>query len=415
MTAPLDVEHIRAQFPGLQRQIAGQRAVFLDGPAGSQVPQSVADAISHALLHENANVGGSFATSQATDRSIHDARAAAATFLGADDPECIVFGPNMTALTFRLAQALALTWRAGDEVVVTRLDHDANVTPWVRAAAQAGAQVKWVELDGEGNLDLASLARALSPRTRLVAFTAAGNLIGTLPPVREMVAMAKAHGALTFIDAVHWAAHRRVDVAAWGCDLLACSVYKFFGPHVGILWGKREVLGPLVAEKVRPAKDALPYRFMQGTANHEGIAGARAAIDYLADLGRAVAGQSLARGAALTTAFAAIERHETALCAQLLEGLAELRDLRVYGVPEPQRAHLRAPTVSFTHARKSPQQIAQALGARGIAVWAGHAYAVELAQALGVAEHGVVRVGLLHYNTAAEVERFLGELREALA
>ncbi len=410
MLAPFPIDRVRARFPGLARTVHGTPAVFLDGPAGSQVPQSVIDAVAETLTHRNANTGGSFVTSREVEVMLREARAAAADFIGAADPDEIVFGPNMTTLTFQLSRALSQTWKPGDEIVITRLDHDANVTPWTSAATSAGATVRFVELTPSGNLDPESLRRVCTARTRLLAFTAASNLIGTLPEVRAIVAQARAVGALTFVDAVHYAAHRRIDVAAWGCDLLACSVYKFFGPHVGILWGRSKLLSDLRAEKVRPAKDALPYRWMQGTPNHEGIAGARAAIEYLAALGREVAGATLARGAALTAAFDAIVAHETSLGARLLQGLANFSKVRVVGDTDPARAGTRAPTVSFTHQDLKPREISALLGEHGIFTWAGHAYALELSRALHLEPDGVVRVGCLHYNTAAEVDRLLAAL-----
>ena len=408
MSSSFDVDRIRSRFPGLARMCGDGPTVFFDGPGGSQVPQSVIDAVCRYMAHDCANTGGAFATSQATDRMTTEARAAVADLLGAPDPDAIVFGANMTSLTFLLSRVLARTWQKGDEVVVTQLDHDANVTPWVRAAESVGARVRFVPLvSRDCTLDLHALRATLSSRTKLVAFTAASNLVGTLTPIREIVQMAHAVGAQTFVDAVHYAPHRLIDVAAWGCDYVACSVYKFFGPHVGILWGRGELLRGLDAEKVRPAKDTLPWRFMQGTANHEGIAGTRAAVEYLAALGREVDGRDLPGRAALGAAFTAIEAHESALCARLLAGLRNCPDVRVVGIAEPERVHERTATVAFVHARRSPAELAIVLAEHGICVSSGHAYAIELITALRLEPHGVLRAGMLHYNTHAEVDRLL--------
>jgi cysteine desulfurase family protein (TIGR01976 family) len=415
MTTPLDVDRVRAQFPGLLRRAGDRAAVFFDGPAGSQVPQAVADAIAEYLLRDNANHGGAFATSRATDAIVHDARAAFADFVGGDDPEEIVFGANMTTLTFHLARQLARTWRPGEEVVVTDSDHDANVMPWVLAARDAGCSVQRIAVRPDTTLDVDDAARKITARTRLVAVGAASNLSGTIQPVRRIAELAQARGALTFVDAVHSAPHVRLDVARAGCDFLACSAYKFFGPHVGVLWGRRALLEEIAADKVRPAPDRGAEKWQTGTANFEGIAGALAAVRYLERLGRDADGSG-SRRQALDAAFAAIERHERALCERLLQGLAAL-PVRVIGLAEPARVRERCPTVSFvpTSPATTPQMLATALGERGVHCWAGNSYAVALSQALGLEPHGVLRLGLLHYNTAAEVDVVLGALRELLA
>jgi cysteine desulfurase family protein (TIGR01976 family) len=401
-----DVQACRAQFPGLAREVNGRPAVFLDGPAGSQVPRRVADAVSHYLLHTNANTGGPFLTSRETDELLAAAHKAAAALFGATDPAEVAFGQNMTSLTFALSRALAAGWGPGDEVVVTRLDHDANVTPWVRAARDAGAAVRFVPIRPEDcTLRLDELEAALSPRTRLVAVGAASNAVGTVNPVKRITERAHAAGAKVFVDAVHYAPHLPMDVADWGCDFAACSAYKFFGPHVGLLWGKRHLLEELPAYAVRPAAGAVPGRWMTGTQSHEGIAGVLAALDYLADLG---GGGD--RRAALRTAYAAIAAYERDLGARLLRGLRNVRGVRVWGITDPARLAERVPTVAVTLDRLPAPAVAEELGRRGIFVWAGHFYAVEVVEALGLAPAGVVRLGLLHYNTAAEVDRLLGEL-----
>lgn len=413
MARALDSDWVREQFPALARRAGDRPAIFLDGPAGSQVPRAVADAVRDYLLHSNANSHGAFATAVESDALIASARRAAADLLGADDARAVVFGPNMTTLTFGLARALARTWRAGDEVVVTRLDHDANVTPWVTAAAAAGATVRRVDvLVDDATLDLDALHAAITPGTRLVAVTAASNAVGSLTPIPDIVQRAHEAGAEVFVDAVHYAPHRRIDVAAWQCDYLACSAYKFFGPHVGILWGRPERMARLPVDKVRPAGDALPDRFETGTQSHEGIAGVAAAIEYLAALGRHLEPEAAGARAALDAAYRGIIAHETALVARLLDGLARLPEVRVWGIRDPARAGERAPTVSLTHARRRPAELAAELAARGVFAWHGNYYALELSQALGREPDGMVRLGLLHYNTAAEVDRTVEALAE---
>lgn len=412
MTAPLDVLAVRRQFPALLRRTGDREAIFFDGPAGSQVPHAVAHAMVQYLLRDNANHGGAFATSRATDAMVGEARAAFVDFVGGDDPEEIVFGANMTTLTLHLARALAKTWRAGEDVVVTDSDHDANVTPWVLAARDAGCHVQRIAVRPDASLDLDDAARKITAKARLVAVGAASNLSGTVHPVAKIAELARARGALTFVDAVHLAPHARLDVRRFGCDFLACSAYKFFGPHVGVLWGRRVLLEETVAYKVRPAADHGAEKWQTGTANFEGIAGSLAAVHYLAGLGTAPSAGSAARPQALDAAFRAIEAHEHALCARLLAGLAALRGVRVVGVADASRVRERCPTVSFTSERRTPQQLAEALAARGVHCWAGNSYALALSQALGLEPHGVLRLGLLHYNTEEEVDTVLALLRE---
>jgi cysteine desulfurase family protein (TIGR01976 family) len=404
---PLDIDDIRAQFPGLARQVGGQPAVFLDGPAGSQVPQSVAEAVARYLTHTNANTHGAFVTSAETDEMITDAQAAAADFVGVDDPATVVFGPNMTSLTFQLSRSLARQWEPGDEIVVTRLDHDANIWPWVLAARDAGATVRYVpfRLD-DCTLDLEALGDVLGPRTRLVAVGAASNAVGTVNPIARIAQMAHAVGAEVYVDAVHYAPHRLPDATGWDCDYLVCSAYKFFGPHVGILWGRRHRLESLPAYRVRPAGDELPGRWMTGTPNLEGLAGTQAAIAYLEGLG---AGTT--RRQRLVSAFDRIRAHEENLCLQLLEGL---RSVRTLGITDPERLDERVPTVAIVPERTTPAELAAALGQRGIFVWDGNFYALEVSQALGLEPHGMVRIGVLHYNSADEVQRLVDAVSEAV-
>lgn len=411
MTERFPIDDVRDHFPGLRREVAGFPAVFLDGPAGSQTPRAVAEAQAHYLIHANANMGGCFATSLETDAAMQRAHAAFADFLNAPSPNEVVFGPNMTCLTYALSGALARTWGEGDEVVVTRLDHEANVTPWVQAAEDAGAVVRHIGIDpADATLDLRDLEAVLGERTRLVAVTAASNLLGTMPPIARIAEMVHRVGALLFVDAVHYAPHAAVDVQAWGCDFLCCSAYKFFGPHVGVLWGRGELLASLPARKLRSAPDDAPGRWMVGTQNHEGIVGAAAAVDYLADLGRAMAGSDLPRRQALLAAFDEIVAHEQRLVQELLAGVSRLPGFRAWGITDPDRVAERTPTVAITHERLRPRELVERLAAVGIFGWSGNNYALPLTEALGLEPHGVVRLGLLHYNTAEEVARVLSVL-----
>lgn len=409
----LDVAWCRKQFPALARTVNGYPVAFFDGPAGSQVPQRVIDAITDYLVRMNANHGGLFATSRESDRMLQAAHQALADFVGSDDPDTIVFGPNMTSLTLALSRALARTWHPGDEILVSRQDHDANVTPWVLAARDAGATVRHVGIHPtDCTLDLEDLSGKLSPRTRLVAVACASNAAGTINPVAEIVRMAHDAGARVFLDAVHYAPHGLMDVGRWDCDFLACSAYKFFGPHVGVLWGRRELLAELRAYKVRPAPAGLPGKWMTGTQNHEGIAGTLAAVEYLAELGRTLSPDSSDRRRALAAAYEAIRAYERALVGELLAGLAVLPPVKVWGITDPARFEQRVPTVAVTHHRLRPGELATYLGDRGIFVWHGNFYALPLTEALGLEPDGLVRIGLLHYNTPQEVQRLLDVLAE---
>jgi len=401
------VSEIRTQFPALSRMIDGQPAAFLDGAAGSQVPQVVIDAISDYLANRNANHEGEFATSQESDVMLDQAHVAAADFLGTDDPGTVCFGANMTTLTFALSRALASTWKAGDEIIVTRLDHDGNVSPWQLAARDAGVIVHETAIHPANcTLDLDDFKTKLSGRTRLVAIGAASNFSGTLNPISDVCAMAHAAGAQVFVDAVHYAPHRRIDVNAWQCDYLACSAYKFFGPHIGLLWGRREHLEALSPYKLRVATNELPGRWMTGTQNHECIAGTLAAIEYMAGLG-----EGPDRRSALDAAFNAITDYENALAQHALDGLRGIDGLEIFGITDAGRLDERVPTFSFRHPACPPREMARRLGEAGIFAWHGNYYALPLTEALGIEPEGAVRAGFLHYNTREEADRLVATLR----
>ena len=345
-----------------------------------------------------------------------DAHRAVADFVGAESAEEVSFGANMTTLTLSLSRALAKTWKPGDEIVVSRLDHDANVSPWCLAARDAGAVVKYIEVRPDDcTLDLDTLRSSLSDRTRLVAVGAASNLVGTITPIQEIAELTHTVGAQLFVDAVHLAPHRPIDAGFWDCDYLVCSPYKFFGPHIGVLWGRSELMAGLPAYKIRAVDDLIPDRWMTGTQCHEGIAGTLEAVNYLADLGREVAGELPDRRGALRAAFTAIEAYEGSLCEKLLEGIARLTGARVVGISDAKRFAERVPTVGILAEGCSPVALSEALGKRGVFSWGGNSYALPLTEALGLEPEGVLRVGLLHYNTEEEIGRFLDLLPECIA
>ena len=415
-TGTVDLSWCRAEFPALQLMVNGHPAAFLDGPGGTQVPQPVVEAMATYLIKKNANTHGAFLTSRATDETIAEARAALADFLGASPGE-IAFGANMTTLNFNLARAIGRTLRPGDEIVVTELDHDANVSPWL-ALEEQGAIIRWLPVDPETcTLDLDQLAGLLGRRTRVVAIGWASNAVGTINDVARAVRMAHDAGALAVVDAVHYAPHGPIDVRAIGCDFLLCSVYKFFGPHVGVLYGRRAAFEALATYRVRPQSPSAPEKIETGTLNHEGLAGAAAAVDFIARLGRRyvddfrpLLGAATGRRAEILAAMHAIEAHEAPLAARLREGLAALPGVRVYGPPE---GYPRTPTVSFTVAGHHPADVARHLAERGLFVWDGDFYAVTLVERLGLAASGgLVRVGLAPYNTLDEIERLLAAVEE---
>jgi cysteine desulfurase family protein (TIGR01976 family) len=412
----LDLETIRSQFPALGETDAGVARVYFDNPAGTQVPQRVVDAMSHCMLHASANMGGYFRTSVAADDIVADAQQAMADFLNAPSADEIVFGQNMTSLTFHVSRSIGRLFDAGDEIILSRMDHDANVEPWALMARDCGLTVRWLPFDTETfEFDLQQLAELLNERTRLVCVCAASNLTGTINDVRSICRMARDAGAWTYIDAVQSAPHMVNDVQDFGCDFLACSPYKFFGPHQGTLWGRREVLETLEPYKVRPAPDAIPWCFSPGTASHEGMAGTAAAVDYFAWIGETMAGGEGDRRQKVCAGMAAIAGYEQTLSQHLVRGLQSIPGITIHGITADEAMSRRGPTVAFTHERHSPDDIARELAAANIFAWSGHNYAVEVAKSLGIYESGgAVRVGPVHYNTSGEIDRLFEVLSSIL-
>jgi cysteine desulfurase family protein (TIGR01976 family) len=411
-TTALDLTRVRAQFPSLSQTVAGQPAVFLDGPGGTQVPQRVIDAISDYLKNSNANTCGAYATSRRTDAVIANARAAMADFFNCA-PDEVVFGPNMTTLTYAISRSLGRELGPGDEILLTHLDHDANVSPW-RALEERGVTIRFAEINQEDcTLNLADLAQKITARTRLVAVGYASNAVGTINDVNQIVRLAHQQGALAYIDAVHYAPHGPIDVRALDCDFLVCSSYKFFGPHMGILYGKRDHLQRLQPYKLRANTNAVPNRWEWGTLNHECIAGIGACVDYVADLGRQVDPPASTRRAALLAAYSAIQQHEHALAEILISGLLGIPGLKFYGIRDLAQLDRRCPTVAVRIAGHTPLELATKLGDRGFFTWDGNYYALNLTERLDVEKDGgFLRIGLAHYNTPEEVRRFLTALRE---
>ncbi len=413
-TFPIDA--VRASFPSLSITDAGRQRTYLDNPAGTQVPSRVAEAAARALIETNANLGGYFVTSRAAESVVENAHHAMATFLNAQSYREVVIAQSMTNLTFHIARSIGRTLNPGDEIVVTRMDHDGNVAPWLTLAEDLGLNVRWVPFDRHSwVIEPEAFAAALSHRTRVVALNYASNLTGSINDVAQLTRLAKQRGALVYVDAVQFAPHGLVDVQAIGCDFLACSSYKFFGPHLGILWGREDLLADLFAYKARPATSDLPWKFETGTPQIELQAALSATIDYFAWLGQTV-GTQTDRRAQIAAAFDASIQWERALVQQLIDGLLALPGVTIYGVTEASRFDRRVPTVSFRHAKHSPPEIAEALAHENIFVWSGNNFALELVRAIGADEdEGVLRIGMAHYNTPEDVARVLGALRRILA
>jgi cysteine desulfurase family protein (TIGR01976 family) len=419
----IDLETIRRQFPSLATTDEGVARVYFDNPAGTQVPRRVVDGVADCLLRANANIGGYFRTSELATAIAADARQAMADFLNAPSPGEIIFGQNMTSLTFHLARSLGRHFEPGDEIIVSRMDHDANVHPWVLMARDHDLVVRWLPFDTETyEFDLAELDRLLGPKTRLVCVGGASNLTGTINDVDSICAKARDAGAWTYIDAVQSAPHVPTDVQRTGCDFLVCSAYKFFGPHQGVLWGRQDVLERLEPYKVRPAPAELPWSYEQGTQSHEGMAGTAAAVDYFAWVGATLASNPAAgddggsgRTGHIHAAFDYLFAHELELARRLIEGLESLPGTRVRGITAPDALARRVSTVSFTSEKHAPDDIARALAERNIFVWSGHNYALEVVAALGLLDSGgTVRVGAVHYNSIDEVDRLLNAVEDIL-
>ena len=404
-TQALDVEAIRRHFPALSLRIDDQPAVFLDNPAGTQVAQRVIDRLTEYWSTMNANQGGVFATSQRSDALLAETRTMAAAFLNARSPEEIVFGPNMTTITFAVSRAIGRELKPGDEIVVSRLEHDANVAPWL-ALADLGITVRVADIALPAcTLDIESLKQQLTPRTRLVALTHASNAVGTIPPLRQVADLAHAAGAWFWVDAVHFGPHGVIDVQAIDCDFLVCSAYKFYGPHLGLLYGRQDLLERLRPFKVRPASDQGPSRWETGTQNHEGLAGMLGAFEYLAGLSPEGNGTPRAQ---LVAAMGRLGRYERFLVARLLEGLSRIRGLQIFGITDPARLGERAPTVSIAWPPHQPEDIARWLGQHQVFTTHGDHYAPGLMERLGLqARGGTLRIGLAHYNRPSEVDLVL--------
>ena len=408
----LDLHVIRQQFPSLDRP-----AIFLDNPAGTQISKPSLDRINRYLLECNANHEGMFETSRKSDEILHEAHAAMADFVNASRPEEIIFGNNMTTLTLHMSRSLARNLQAGDNILVTRLDHDANIAPWMLIAEDKGCDLLWVDIDVEdGTLNLDDFARALEKKPKIAAFGYASNLLGTINPVKQLTKMAHDAGALVYIDAVQYAPHGPIDVQDIGCDFLICSSYKFFGPHAGALYGKYDLLDELKAYKVRPASDEVPHKFETGTQNHEGIAGVLGALEYLEWLGKQFGAEQEAawkdagftgRKLDLKKGMSAMRAYESELSRKLIGIVQSVPGTRIYGVTDLERLEERVPTVSFTVEGKDPERLADEIGNHGIYVWNGHNYALAIVERLGLLEAGgMIRVGPVHYNTADELEKF---------
>ena len=411
-----DIGAVREKFPALSLTDTGRRRIYLDNPAGTQVPQSVADAVSRFLLTTNANLGGFFETAVAAQQVVDDAHAAMADFLGASTPEEIIIGANMTTLTYHMSRTLGRTFKPGDEIVLTRMDHEGNVSPWLQLADELGLVVRWLSFDRQSwQIEEAALSAVLSERTRLVALNYASNLTGSINRVKALTTLAKQAGALVYVDAVQFAPHGLVDVQDIGCDFLACSAYKFFGPHMGVLWGRRAVIETLDAYKCRCSSDALPERFELGTPQIELMAGLAAAVGYFEKLGE-VAGEGGSRRQKIAAAFRASIAYENPLAQRLIDGLADISGLTIHGITDPKRIGERVPTVSFTVDDIVPETIVRQMNAENIFLWSGHNYAWEVVHQLGIpADDGVVRIGVAHYNTADEIDETLESVHRIIA
>ena len=406
----IEVDKLRRQFPALQRTVNGCLLSFLDGPGGTQVPQSVIDAMSNYLVNGSSNLGGPFLTSYEADLVVDNARLALQDFLNARRPEEIAFGQNMTSLTFAVSRAISRTWQPGDEIILTRLDHDANISPWLMAAEERGVKVRWLDFDpSDCRLKLSSLPELLNERTRLVAISYASNAVGSISDIKEVTRLAHKKGALVYVDSVHYAPHGLIDVQDLDCDFLVCSTYKFFGPHQGVLYGKYELLDNLTAYKVRPAPSKPAGKWETGTQSFESLAGSTAAVEYLASIG----GSEGTRRQRIARAMAATKEYEQELSERFLRGAAEVPGLQVFGITDIETLENRTPTFAVRLDGYTTEAVAATLGEQGILVWHGHYYAVAVMERLGLLDQGgLVRIGFVHYNTFDEVDDVLTALRE---
>ena len=418
-----DVARIRREFPALAVKDDGRPRIFLDNPGGTQIARRAIERMTDYLTAMNANAGGHFITSRDSDRLLDEAHAAMADFLGTTDPAEIIFGQNMTTLTFHVSRSIGRMLSPGEEIVVTRMDHDANVSPWLMLAEDHGAAVRWLDFDpATSRYRLDALDDILSERTRLVAVNYASNAIGTINDVRSIASAAREVGALTYVDAVQFAPHVLTDVSALGADFLACSSYKFYGPHQGILWGRRDLLESLTPYKVRPASDELPGRFETGTLSHEGLAGVLGTVEHWAWIGETMGGApgrdtgipaSGGRRERIKAAFDVVVEYEQSLCRKLINGLTQIDGVRIHGLTDPSDDADRVPTVAVTMDGRSPDVLCRALADANIFTWDGHYYAVEVVNRLGLMDAGgMLRIGLGQYNNADEVDALLNVLED---
>ena len=419
-----DLQAIRSQFPALAITDNGTRRIYFDNPGGTQVPVCVVDAITDCLLTKNSNLGAFFASSSNADVVVQSAREAMADFLNAPSAEEIIFGQNMTTITLHLSRSIGRLLRTGDEIILTQMDHDANVWPWVLLARDLDLKIRWLPFNTDSfEFDLDDLDNLLTDRTRLVCVGAASNLTGTINDVTAICARAREAGVLTYIDGVQAAPHVPIDVQEIGCDFYVCSAYKFFGPHQGIMWGRREVLEQLEPYKVRPAPAELPWCFETGTQSHEGIAGIAATVNYFASIGRSMAqdhagswSRFSGRRQHVHAAMELLFNYEKSLAIHLIEGLVGIDGVNIQGIAAADAMYRRVPAVSFTHENVPPDVIAEALAKQNIFVWSGHNYAVEVAKMLGIYDSGgVVRIGPVHYNSVAEIDELLLTLAPILS
>lgn len=417
-----NISAVRGQFPALNIH---RDCIFLDNPGGTQVPNTVITAISDCLINANANLGGAFETSYRADRLVERAHVAMADFLNAPSPKEVIFGQNMTSLTLHISRSIGQLLTEGDEIIVTTMDHDANIAPWLLMAEDRGLDVKFLPFDSSSyEFDLSLLDHMLTDRTKLICFSHASNMTGTINDAKAVVQKAKSVGALTYIDAVQFAAHAAIDVQDIGCDFLVCSAYKFFGPHIGILWGRESILERLKPYKVRPASEAIPDCFETGTLSHEAMAGVIAAVDYVDWIGRDIADEAYrncyeglhGRRKHIVAAFDFLTDYEHLLTHQLILGLQSIPNLRIHGITDPNAFERRVPTVSFSVEGYDPRKIAEQLATENIYVWDGHNYAIEAIKQIGLSDKGgIVRIGIAHYNTKEEIDRTLNILRKIIS